>query len=155
MAVPDVVPIAHEPGHRTDMIGRYAGGLFLGSITYAFPEGFVHGDGWEDHKRLFAVLHRFDLDGRHVDSDVWCAGTWREQARRPLAADSVLARAEARMEDLLGALPGREYGDIAIRPFRLVVDGVLFGLIVEGDERAELYPDGLGFFAPWDGDYST
>ena len=63
---------------------------------------------------------------------------------------------------VLGALPGREYTDIAIRPFRLTVDGVLFGLLIEQhgdhedeDDWVELYPDRLGFSAPWDGQYST
>jgi formate hydrogenlyase regulatory protein HycA len=42
-----------------------------------------------------------------------------------------------------------------VRPFRRVLDGVLFGLLVEseeeGDEWAELHPDRLGFGPPWDG----
>jgi formate hydrogenlyase regulatory protein HycA len=67
------------------------------------------------------------------------------------------------MELWLDGLSQREYGDIAIRPFRLVFDGVLFGLVTEchaedeeGDhDWAELYPDRLGFCAPWDGQYDT
>ncbi|NVI89504.1 hypothetical protein HUX53_20025, partial [Actinomadura sp. BRA 177] len=48
------------------------------------------------------------------------------------------------------------------RPFRLTFDDVLFGLVIERhgenedeDDWAELYPDRLGFCAPWDGTYST
>ncbi|MFD5187636.1 hypothetical protein ACFWMU_05665 [Streptomyces sp. NPDC058357] len=165
MAVPAIIPIAHEPVYRTDTIGRYSDGQFLASITYAFPEGLVVGDGWEEHKRLYTVLHRFDHEGRHVDSDIRRAGTYAEQQRRPQGEDSVTARARARMAELLDGLPGRAYGDIAIRPFRLTVDGVLFGLVVEhhdgdedeedGEDWAELHPDGLGFYAPWDGLYDT
>ncbi|MBC6458689.1 hypothetical protein [Actinomadura sp. HBU206391] len=163
MAVPEIISIAYEPDYRTDKIGRYADGQFFASITYAFPEGFRHGEGWEDAKRLYVVLHRFDADGRYIDSDIWYAGTWREQQQRPYGADSVLAQAEARLAELLDALPKREYQDIAIRPFRLTVDGVLFGLIIEQghgenedeDDWAELYPDHLGFCEPWDGEYST
>lgn len=81
------------------------------------------------------------------------------------------------MAALLDGLPEREYGDIAIRPFQLMVDGVLFGLVVEHHDResgdgdgdgedgegegegeddwAELHPDQLGFYAPWDGLYDT
>lgn len=77
------------------------------------------------------------------------------------------------MAALLDGLPEREYGDIAIRPFQLTVDGVLFGLVVEHHDResgdgdgedgegeseddwAELHPDQLGFYAPWDGLYDT
>ncbi|MFE6665244.1 hypothetical protein ACFVFH_17005 [Streptomyces sp. NPDC057697] len=166
MAVPAIIPIAHEPDYRTDTIGRYSDGQFLASVTYAFPEGFVIGDGWEEQKRLYTVLHRFDHEGRHVGSDIRCAGTYAEQQRSPRGENSVTARARSRMTELLDGLPGRVYGDIAIRPFRLTVDGVLFGLVVEehgGDgagseeeqDRAELHPDLLGFHAPWDGQYDT
>ncbi len=155
MAVPEIIPIAYEPNYRTDMIGRYAGGQFFTSITYAFPGGFRNGEDWEDAKRLYAVLHRFDFDGRHVDSDIWCAGTWWEQQQRRGQADSAVAKAEARMAELLGALPQREYQNIGIRPFRLTFDDVLFGLVIERhgenedeDDWAELYPDRLGFCAP-------
>ncbi|MEU8773485.1 hypothetical protein [Streptomyces sp. NPDC048606] len=163
MAVPEIIPIAYEPDHRTSTIGRFDRGQFLASITYAFPEGFVMGDGWEERKRLFVVLHTFDAAGHHQESDIWCAGTWAEQTRRRWGDDSVTARAEARLEAVLSRLPGREYGDIAIRPFRVTDDDVVFGLVAEcraedrdGEEdRAELYPDGLGFSAPWDGLYDT
>ncbi|WP_351236460.1 hypothetical protein [Streptomyces sp. NPDC002133] len=162
MAVPEIVPIAHEPDYRTATIGRYAEGQFLASVTYAFPQGFSLGEGWEESKRLYAVLHQFDSEGQHIHSDIWCAGTWAEQQRRPHGNDSVLARGEKRLAELLDGLPQLKYGDIAIRPFQLTVDGVIFGLITERheegegqDDWAELYPDGLGFSAPWDGQYDT
>ncbi|MFF3629428.1 hypothetical protein [Streptomyces sp. NPDC002164] len=48
-------------------------------------------------------------------------------------------------------------GDIAVRPFRPMVDGVLIGPVTEHheagdgeDDRAELLRDGLGFGASWD-----
>ncbi|MFE7468905.1 hypothetical protein ACFU6R_33015 [Streptomyces sp. NPDC057499] len=162
MAVPETIPLAHEPDHRTGTIGRYAHGQFFASVSYAFPEGYAPGSDWADRKRLYVVLHRFDHEGRHVDSDIRHIGTWAEQMRRPRGDGSVMARALARLADLLDGLPGRAYGDIAVRPFRLTVDGVLFGLVVEAgeeadgaDDRAELHPDGLGFRAPWDGLYDT
>ncbi|KAB1984189.1 hypothetical protein F8144_28470 [Streptomyces triticiradicis] len=108
------------------------------------------------------MLHRFDPQERHIHSDIWCAGTWAEQQRHPHGNDSVRARATGRPTELLDGLPGLEYGDIAIRPFHLTVDGVLFGLVPERhaegegeDDWAELYPDRLGFSAPWDGLYDT
>lgn len=108
------------------------------------------------------MLHRFDSQGRHLHSDIWCAGTWAEQQRRPHGNDSVRARARTRLAQLLDRLPRLTYGDIAIRPFQLTMDGVIFGLIPERhaesegeDDWAELYPDRLGFSAPWDGHYDT
>ncbi|MGW6139157.1 hypothetical protein [Streptomyces sp. NPDC055140] len=150
MPVPATIPIAHEPDRRTATIGRYTDGQFLATVTYAFPEGYRPDDGWEEHKRLYAVLHTFDASGRYRDSEIWCAGTW--------AAGAELAQAHAHLDKLLAALPGRTYGDIAVRPFRLAVDRVLFGLIAEDDDEggwAELYPDRLGFGEPWDGRYDT
>ncbi len=158
MAVPEVIPIAYEPKHRTETIGRYADGQFLASITYAFPEGFRPDDGWEEHKRLYTVLHTFDVEGRYRDSEIWCAGTWAEQQRNPDGDDSVLAQARIHLAKLLRSLPRRSYTDIAVRPFQLTVDGVLFGLLSGSDEDgdwAELYPDRLGFGEPWDGTYDT
>jgi hypothetical protein len=167
MAVPEIIPIAHEPDYRTSTIGHYAHGQFLASITWAFREdAFIPGVGlppdWPEHKRLYAVLHRFDPDGHYVDSDVWFAGTWAEASRHLPGDNPVVARAEAKMTELLDGLPGFEYGDIAIRPFELNVDGVVFGLVVGGAhedgknwEWATLWPDDLMFHEPWDGTYDT
>lgn len=162
MAVPEIIPIAYEPEYRTDEIGRYTDGQFFASITYARPDGYTHGEDWKDVKRLYAALHRFDFDGRHVDSDLWCAGSWREQEQRRGQPDSPLTRAEARMAELLRALPQRAHQNIGIRPFQVTFDDVLFGLVIEQhgenedeDDWAELYPDRLGFCAPWNGEYST
>lgn len=85
------------------------------------------------------------------------SGTWAEEQQHPPGEDPVLARAESKLAELLGSLPEIEYGDIAIRPFRLEVDGVVFGLVVGGDEEykwATLEPDDL-FTVPWDGSYDT
>jgi len=163
MAVPEIIPIAYEPDYRTSTIGRFRSGQFLASTTYAFPDGFVMRDGWEERKRLFVVLHTFDHEGHYQESDIWCAGTWAEQEKRPYDEQSVAARAEARLDAVLAGLPEREYCDVAIRPFNITFDGVLFGLVTEyhgedpdgEDDWAELYPDGLGFSDPWDGEYDT
>lgn len=96
----------------------------------------------------------------------------REQSTPPPDAESAVGQSVAGLlrpyrwsfaaQDLLrqwlDALPGRCYGDIAIRPFGHEFDGVMFGLVVEtfeGTEHAELYPDTLGFHEPWDGSYDT
>ncbi len=46
----------------------------------------------------------------------------------------------------LAALPDHRFGDIAIRPFSHETDGLLEEF--EEVERAELYPDYLGFYEP-------
>ncbi|MFJ2861933.1 hypothetical protein [Kitasatospora sp. NPDC087314] len=160
MSVPDLIPIRHEPDYRTRTIGRCQGGQFFASVAAAFPEdGFDEAD-WPAQKRWYAILHRFDDAGRHLDSRIRSTGTTADGER------VVIAAARRLLDGWLDALPGRAYGDIAIAPFAVRVDGALFGLVIEeddgdegeGDEDgvwAELYPDGLGFHAPWDGCYDT
>ncbi|GAA1386363.1 hypothetical protein GCM10009639_10080 [Kitasatospora putterlickiae] len=161
MSVPEVIPIAYEPGYRTDTIGRFRGGQFFASVTYAVPEAKAEpkAEAEETDTRAgadrvcFAVLHRFDEAGRHLDSRIETApGGFPEAA---------VAAAE-RLGEWLDALPEREFGDIAVAPFTVHADGCRFGLVVERhgedgteDDWAELYPDGLGFHAPWDGEYDT
>ncbi|MFF7989621.1 hypothetical protein ACFZDG_07495 [Kitasatospora xanthocidica] len=141
MSVPELIPIRHEPEGRTRTIGRWRGGEFFASVT-----GPAGRPGW------YAVLHRFDAAGRYLDSSIEPTGTGAE-ARRLL-------------DEWLDALPGREFGSIAIAPFEVRVDGELFGLVIEEDDEveedeedhrftAELYPDGLGFHEPWCGCYDT
>ncbi|MFJ4090723.1 hypothetical protein ACIPYS_04000 [Kitasatospora sp. NPDC089913] len=150
MSVPEVVPILHEPGYRTDTIGRCRGGQFFASVCYASPEGSSGPDGgaW------YAVLHRFDESGRHLGSRIETVPEESGSAA-PKAVEDVL-------REWLDALPEREFADIAVAPFTVLVDGCRFGLVVERhhedateDDWAEFYPDRLGFHAPWDGEYDT
>ncbi|WP_034264084.1 hypothetical protein [Actinospica robiniae] len=153
MAIPDLIPIRHEPTYRTDTIGRYDGGLFFGWISGAFAPEYKPDANWAAHQRWYAILHRFDHDGRHVTSDIWCPG------------DGIRHGQQERLDEWLAALPGRAFGDIANRPFQIEVDGIVFGLVPEchgeypaGHEEldwAEFYPGRLGFCAPWNGRYDT
>ncbi|MFD0411227.1 hypothetical protein [Kitasatospora sp. NPDC127116] len=157
MNVPEVIPIRHEPDYRTDTIGRCEGGQFYATVVAAFPEGWS-GDDWQAVKRWHAVLHRFDEAGHHLGSRIESTGTTADGERQAVDAAALL------LEQWLDALPGRHYQDIAIAPFEVRFEGALFGLVLEVDEdeedeedrvHLELYPDGLGFFAPWDGCYDT
>jgi len=156
MRLPEVIPIKHEPGYRTDLIGQHAGGQFFADITGAYQEGTVIGGDWREQQRIYAVLHRFDDDGHHVGSDIWFAGV--------RADGDAVPRAQRRMSEWLSDLGPVTYGDIAIRPFQVDFDDVLFGLVDESDDDpvnghggpwAELYPQRLGFHAPWNGEYDT
>src|SRR4051812_14168485 len=112
MAVPGVIPVAYEPKHRTETIGRYAEGQFLASITYAFPEGFHLEEGGEEKRALPAVLHTSDTEGNHRASDIWCAGPGAEQHRAPRGAPPPLPRAQVPGGPLLRSPPRRSYTDI-------------------------------------------
>ena len=137
MALPLVIPIAHEPDFRTKTIGRYAHGQFYGDI---------HGTRIDALGEITVMVHLFDAYGVHIDSTI--------RSRVPLdEADALLAQ-------MLGRLPGAYFCDIAIRLFQMEHDGVFFGLVdasheERGGDSAELYPQHMGFFPPFDGLYDT
>jgi formate hydrogenlyase regulatory protein HycA len=143
MSVPDLVPIRHEPDYRTRTVGRWGGGQYFGSLTGAGDERFC------------AVLHEFDDYGRHL----------RSRIRFTDGEPDAVAAAEGQLAAWLGELPDLSYETIAVAPFSVTHENVLFGLVVESqgeypegeeqDDWAELYPDGLGFSSPWDGLYDT
>lgn len=151
MPLPRRIPIAHESDYRTDTIGRYAHGQFYAAVHGAQPELNGTDTDYDGRNRWYAYLHLFDHDGRHQRSDIRLL-----QVSHYFTADDDADRVLA---ELLAQLPEAEFGDIAIQPFRLVHDGIVFGLIDESEpERgdwAELYPDRLGFHSPWNGEYST
>ncbi len=157
MGIPELIPIRRQEHRPTDRIGRYDGGQFFSwVVSGGFAPGYQPGrPDWQRYKTWYAALHLFDADGRHVESDIRPAGAG------PEAAD----RAEAYLAERVGKLPGAELCDIAVRPFQLTVDGIVFGLVPEvhgdypdGEEEfdwAEFYPGGIGFFPPWTGVYDT
>lgn len=153
MAIPDRVPIKYERRYRTRYIGRYDDGQFFGSVTATLEDGCGAEPDWYRYKRWYAVLHRFDAEGAHTGSAIWFAGTSEKER-------ASVRRAKAHLEEWLEALPGRVFGDIAIKLFHVEVDGHIFGLVDEsehydGEDHAEFLPDDLGFDPPWDGIYDT
>jgi hypothetical protein len=157
MALPDRIPIRYIPDYRSWCIGRYDDGQFLGSVVSGYSKEYWakvkrsgFGGDWPAHQRQYSVLHLFDQDGRHQSSDIWYAGTGQGEP---------VQHAFARLQERVDALPGRQYGDIAIRPFRVEFDDQVFALVDESDEErgdwAELYPNDWGFHPPWDSHYDT
>jgi hypothetical protein len=157
VAPPDRIPIKHEAGYHTDRIGRHAQGQFLGGVVGEYLGGWRSGDSRDD-LRWYAYLHHFDHDGTYQCSDIELAGINVEGQAQ------VVARAEGLLGEWLSQLDDLAYGDIAVRLFQTRYDGVLFGLVDESDDDperghggdwVELYPDRLGFHAPWNGEYDT
>jgi formate hydrogenlyase regulatory protein HycA len=153
MPVPELVPVAREPGYHTDTIGQYRDGQFYAAIRGAHRDDDSEPDPHRDRIHWYAYLHLFGSDGRHRRSEISLIGI------APYLRGELRERADAQLAALLGQLEGLQFGDIAIRLFCEQHDGVTFGLIDEsGDRReswVELYPDRLGFCEPWDGSYST
>jgi formate hydrogenlyase regulatory protein HycA len=156
---------------RFNLVGRYGGGnQFMAFVTGAFPTGWWSGNRppeylrnrWAEHKRWYAVLHRFDPDGNHLGTEARSGGTTAG------GESEAIDRAEAALAQMLGSLGPRELCDIRVRPFGVEIDGYLFGLeykCVDAEdpddptathEYVMLEPNDIMFHPPWDsGEYST
>lgn len=148
MAVPPVIPIARMLSYRTEFAGTWSRGQFLGNVlSQTDPVAWADGDRISS-RRWYAYLHEFDHQGHYLESTVESPGIG-EQARQT----AILL-----LKEWIAGIPGLTYGDIAIQPFQFEHNAITFGLIIEdghGTDWAELYPDRLGFHAPWDGSYDT
>ena len=148
MAVPHLIPIAHIPSDRTEFAGTWSRGQFLGNVLgQTDPDAWAAGDRINS-RRWYAYLHEFDHDGYYLESTVESPGVGSEARQAAMLL----------LNEWIANIPGLTYGDIAIRPFQFEHDAITFGLVIEdghGTDWAELYPDRLGFHAPWDGSYDT
>ena len=164
MVAPDTLLIPYEDfdSGRFTYVGRFGGGQFMGYVTYAAPKYYsteeATPDGqiiWRQHTNCFAVLHRFDLAGRHLGTDV----------ERVAGTPDSGASDWARLEEMIAGLGRVQYTDIHVSLFRVEIGGAVHGLIYEcerfeeDDEEHEwvmLEPNDIMFHPPWDsGQYST
>src|SRR5262245_40822448 len=154
LTIPERIPVVREEDYYTHSIGHFGhGSQFMGFVTATIPSGPLSED-WQKHKRWYAVLHKFDSDGRHLETEHWFAGTTDE------GEYDVTSRAKQRLELMIEAMGSYEFGDVVVRLFEVEIDGHKFGMIpvVEPEEDYEsvhLEPNDLAFFAPWDGSYDT
>jgi formate hydrogenlyase regulatory protein HycA len=156
VAVPEKIKIEFVPRSPTNRIGTHGSAegrdQFFGCVVATLAE--PGGSDWRSGKRWYAILHRFDADGRHVGTDHFFAGTTAD------GEAAVVASAEEKLKEWLGRLVSPSYEDVWIRRFSVTIDGSVFGLVdgsdPEGDEESILLlPNDLVFFPPWDGSYDT
>jgi len=160
MAEPELITIINEPypGDRFYYVGADRdGNQFMAFVTGAFPGNTfpkTNAD-WRDLKRWYAVLHRFDQAGNHIQTESLCAGTSAED-------DSAVAeRAFSKLDAMLGALRSPRLQPIRVKLFRHSNGEYVFGLFYEQDpdEPAEgwvmLQPNDVMFHEPWNGEYSS
>src|SRR4051812_25234057 len=104
MAEPAQLLIPHEDFEyaRFSLVGQYGGGnQFMAFVTGAYPGDWWSGNRppeylrnrWAEHKRWYAVLHRFGPSGNHLGTEARLGGTTAEgqgeaieRATRELAA---------------------------------------------------------------------
>jgi hypothetical protein len=149
--VPNKIKIRREEGYHTHHIGKTANGMqFM---------GFIVGTGGNSREpradqsiRWYAVLYHFDADGNHQGTKFNFLG------KKSFASE--LNNAESKLVEMIRALGKVTYCDVQVKLFSVRHEGVVFGLMdasipEKGYARVDLAPNGLAFFAPWDGTYET
>ena len=174
MATPDrlLIPWEDYESGRFTLVGRYGneGNQFMAFVTGAFLADWWSGNRppeylrnrWAEHKRWYAVLHRFDSDGTHLGTEVWNGGTTADGQGQAIEC------AVNKLAGLLESLGPRTSSDIWVKPFGVEIDGYFFGLKYQlnsdddpttSDSASEcvmLEPNDIMFHPPWDsGEYST
>jgi formate hydrogenlyase regulatory protein HycA len=173
MAAPDrlLIPWEDYDYGRFNLVGRYGGlNQYMAFVTGAFPADWWSGNRppeylrnqWAEHKRWYAVLHRFRADGAHWGTELWNGGTTAD------GQGHAIERADNRLGELLESLGPRTPCDIWVKPFGVAVDGYFFGLEYQLNslddptnpdatyECVMLEPNDIMFHPPWDsGEYST
>jgi hypothetical protein len=144
--VPKTFPINHDDYHAKH-IGRTADGRqFL--LTNPFVAEHPGNPGCE-----YIALYTFDAKGKLLEATIDSLGP------RKLLDEAAASKLYG---ERLASLGQVKFTNIRIAPFKVVRDGVEFGLIPrepddEDDEPAiEMQPGNyMAFFEPWDGDYDT
>lgn len=128
----------------------FCGSLDDGTLFMAFTTG-ERAEGEE--RRWVAVVHQFDADGTHLRSESRIGG------HDGIGIDVACERADAELSRMVAPiLPRvRQVGDVFIRPFEVVLNGVRHGLVYDDRyEAAVFHPRDVWFYFPWDtGDYDT
>jgi formate hydrogenlyase regulatory protein HycA len=152
-------------------VGQYgSGNQFMPFVTWAFQRDWWSGnrppeylrERWAEHKRWYAVLHRFDPGGEHLGTEARARGTTAK------GEGEAIARAHRELAVMLASVTPFHSCDIRVRPFGVEIDGYFFGLVYQcvdaedpddpsaRHECVMLEPSDIMFHPPWDsGEYST
>ncbi len=162
MMIPKLIRVSRNGGNYSACMGFYSLDVedneFWGQVVASFS-GMPNPPPFDSrpYKRWYAVLHKFDAQGKHIESDHWFAGTTAD------GEQAVIESASAKLDEMVAALGEVEFADIQIQLFQVSIDGGVFGLVdvsrpEEGPlfaERVAMMPNCLVFSAPWDGNYDT
>lgn len=161
--IPEVIPVKrYDIGHSgTQYIGKYGkGNQFWGQVVATFRKPDVmpndvasSADEWPFRKCWYAILHKFDSSGMHLGTEHKFTGTTAD------GEGGVVAEAETHMKNFIDALGPVKFGNIAIRLFKVEIDGTVFGMVDTSSEEwgdtATMEPGDLVFYPPWNGEYDT
>lgn len=148
--IPKKIKIRREKGYHTGYIGRWKDGTQFMAFIVGVP--VTRTSSAQGKVTWYAVLHRFDSEGKHLGTESSLLGT-NEFAHQ-------LKGAQATLRKMIRTLGTVKYCDVEVALFSVRIDGHKFGLVdasipKEGYERIDLLPNGLAFFPPWDGTYET
>jgi len=150
MSKPETITIGRDRHHAKFVGTAQDGSQFF--LTTPFEPAIDDYDGCK-----YIALFIFDSDGTLVNHDIDALGS-----RKSL--DKKLEK--AKLKEKIKSLGKINYGDIVVKPFSIMHNGVEFGLIAsemdpedsdDGGWTVELLPGNyMAFFEPWDsGEYDT
>ncbi len=145
---PELIPIMREEDYHTHHLGMAENGfLFFGYETFVFPNGFAN-ENWQNERVEYALVYLFDKNGNHIETKYKLAGK---------TSDISTGKTTQLLNELLLELGKVEYKNIAVKPFKTIIDGIEFGLIPNEEVKMiELQPSNtIAFGEPWDGEYDT
>lgn len=130
---PKSIPILRKEDYHTDCLGHYGNKQqYMGFVFYVI----------DSHKIPVSVLHLLDSKGNHINSELWTC--------------EKINLAEEKLKAAVNILPNAKPGNIRVRPFEVLINGIRFGIIPREDGKClEYQPYGLAFFPPWNGIYDT
>lgn len=149
MSIPDKIPICQMEDLHTAFIGRFGADRQLQFfLTESSVRPHRRTEGSDRGRMEYVVLYLFNSEGeliKHHHSVALPYEQWSED------------HADAERTRLLDLLDDYSLEDIEIKPFRLEIDGHVFGLIPDPErESLHLQPgSSITFMEPWDGEYYT
>ena len=146
--IPKRIPIKREEDYHTHYIGTTRDGRqFFGYETFVHLPRPDDAD-WTHFRKEYAVLYIFDKRGNHLTTKHWYAGTTAETSNTATTE---------KVEEFIQELGPVTYTDIKVKPFQVVIDGHVFGLVPsEKTGFVDLMPSfTIAFYSPWDGEYYT
>lgn len=154
MSMPQKLPIKRMEDYHTHYIGRYQEGKqFLGQTGARVKLKNLEDTplGWENNVGEYVVLHTFDSAGNHLNTQCKYLGTVLQISQKGSEPGEKI------LKKWIEELGSWNFSDIAVRPFQVILDNHVFGLVVNDESGCiDLMPDmSISFMAPWDGEYYT
>jgi len=137
--------------YHTHYIGDFKNtNQFLIYQTFAFMKPFdqIKDEDWKEFRHEYVVSFIFDSTGNLRNHDYLNAGSTKE-----FKQDEI----DNWINNKLSELENYKFSNIQIKPFKISIDSIDFGLIPNYESgMIEMQPSNtIAFSAPWNGEYDT